>query len=164
MSQVYINITSTFIYVKGVLISILSLKDTECLFFSSSPAGFLCCFSGLDCLLTGGLAVLLCAAWWFWYWHSTTWACCAAPWATTSTPHRQHEAASQTRGERCWLRESSAWIQTVKERIDLWTICLCWCSPNDDAHLRLRIWIHSDQTGIDSILDSKLFSLRSHLA
>lgn len=99
LRQVYINITSTFIYVKGILISVLSLKDTQCLIFSPSPAGFLS--NGLDCLLTGGLAVLLCAAWWFWYWHSTTWACCAAPWATTSTPHRQHEAASPTRGEQC---------------------------------------------------------------
>lgn len=101
---------------RKVLISVLSLKDTQCLIVSPSPAGFLCC---LDCLLTGGLAVLLCAAWWFWYWHSTTWACCAAPWATTSTPHPRHEAASRTRGERCWLRESSAWIQTGKERIDI---------------------------------------------
>lgn len=111
---------------RKVLISVLSLKETQYLIFGPSPGGFPS--SCLDCLLTGGLAALLCAAWWFWYWHSTTWACCAAPWATTSTPHRQHEAASRTRGERCWSRESSAWIQTVKERIDLWTIRLRWSS------------------------------------
>lgn len=83
--------------------------------FSLLATRFLCFKVSLDCLLTGGLAVLLCAAWWFWYWHSTTWACCAAPWGTTSTPHRQHEAASQTREERCSLRECPAWIQTVKQ-------------------------------------------------
>lgn len=94
------------------------------------------CHTG-DCFLTGGLRALLFAAWLFWYWHSTTWACSAAPWDTTSTPHRQREAASQTQEERCLSRESSAWIQAVK----IWPLC---CSFNNIVPPRLHICIHTE--------------------
>lgn len=95
---------------------------------------------------SGGLAVLLFAAWLFWYWHSTTWACSAAPWDTTSTPHRQHEAASQTREGRCLWRESSAWIQTGK----IHPLC---CSFNNTAPPRRHTGIHTRPDGV-SVLHS----------